>query len=272
MKSLLIIFTILISTAYGAESILQEHRLMGDCKALIVEKKNLNGVPSIALTEDAATPFTALAPQGGTTVSKKCVVSMELLVPAGHKLGVYDPKTNHLHLGRFNGTQNLYDNDSSFSWEMGWDLQDAASIPMQTRSYFHQGPLFANAFGGDFQAVLPHQWSACSIRPSKVNLKVAIVLTATSSRNNSAELAFRNAHLRLTTKSCRAIAIRPRRSVEVKSRFNLLKDLVMGLEGDFRYFYEKGNKAAGTRVRKGMQDLKNMAQDIRTEVTRMKNR
>ena len=55
------------------------------------------------------------------------------------------------------------------------------------------------------------------------------------------------------------------------SRFSEVKDLVMGLEGDVEKFYEKGNQAAGTRVRKGMQDLKNLAQEIRTEVQNKKN-
>ncbi|PRY88456.1 histone H1 [Mongoliibacter ruber] len=55
------------------------------------------------------------------------------------------------------------------------------------------------------------------------------------------------------------------------SRFDELKGLVMGLEDDFEKFYDKGNQAAGTRVRKGMQDLKTMAQDIRKEVQDMKN-
>ena len=45
----------------------------------------------------------------------------------------------------------------------------------------------------------------------------------------------------------------------------------MSLEGDFQKFYDKGNQAAGTRVRKGMQDLKNLAQAIRIEVQDMKN-
>lgn len=48
--------------------------------------------------------------------------------------------------------------------------------------------------------------------------------------------------------------------------YNKLKSLVEAMEADFAKFYEKGNKAAGTRVRKGMQDLKNMAQDIRKDV------
>lgn len=48
--------------------------------------------------------------------------------------------------------------------------------------------------------------------------------------------------------------------------FNKLKGLVAEMESDFVKFYEKGNKAAGTRIRKGMQDLKNMAQDIRKDV------
>ena len=54
-------------------------------------------------------------------------------------------------------------------------------------------------------------------------------------------------------------------------RFDELRDLVMSLEGDFQKFYDKGNQAAGTRVRKGMQDLKNLAQTIRIEVQDMKN-
>ncbi|MEJ2005056.1 MAG: histone H1, partial [Cyclobacteriaceae bacterium] len=54
-------------------------------------------------------------------------------------------------------------------------------------------------------------------------------------------------------------------------RFNEIKDLIMSLEADFEKFYEKGNNAAGTRVRKGMQELKNLAQDIRVEVQNKKN-
>ena len=55
------------------------------------------------------------------------------------------------------------------------------------------------------------------------------------------------------------------------SRFADLKGFVDGLEDDFSKFYETGNKAAGTRVRKAMQDLKSMSQDIRVEVQNMKN-
>jgi len=54
-------------------------------------------------------------------------------------------------------------------------------------------------------------------------------------------------------------------------RFNEVQDLVNSLEGDFEKFYEKGNNAAGTRVRKGMQTLKTLAQDIRVEVQSKKN-
>jgi len=56
------------------------------------------------------------------------------------------------------------------------------------------------------------------------------------------------------------------------NRFEELKNLVMALEEDFNKFYTKGNNAAGTRVRKGMQDLKNLAQDIRVEVQDRKNK
>ena len=54
-------------------------------------------------------------------------------------------------------------------------------------------------------------------------------------------------------------------------KFNEVQDLVNSLEGDFEKFYDKGNNAAGTRVRKGMQALKTLAQDIRVEVQGKKN-
>ena len=57
----------------------------------------------------------------------------------------------------------------------------------------------------------------------------------------------------------------------MNNRFEQIKDLVTALEGDFSKFYEKGNQAAGTRVRKGMQDLKTLAQEIRIEVQDKKN-
>ena len=55
------------------------------------------------------------------------------------------------------------------------------------------------------------------------------------------------------------------------SRFTELQDFVSGLERDFNQFYDKGNKAAGTRVRKAMQELKQKAQDIRVEIQDKKN-
>ncbi len=56
-----------------------------------------------------------------------------------------------------------------------------------------------------------------------------------------------------------------------KDRFQELQALVAGMAGDFEKFYKDGNKAAGTRVRLAMQELKNFAQMIRTEVQSIKN-
>ncbi|TAK54069.1 MAG: histone H1 [Bacteroidetes bacterium] len=53
-------------------------------------------------------------------------------------------------------------------------------------------------------------------------------------------------------------------------RFNELRDLLGTFEKDFVKFYEKGNKSAGTRVRKHMNELKRKAQEIRMEVQQMK--
>lgn len=54
-------------------------------------------------------------------------------------------------------------------------------------------------------------------------------------------------------------------------KFKAVKELVEAAEKDAAAFYEKGNKAAGTRLRNAMQQLKNAATDIRKEVTEKKN-
>lgn len=56
------------------------------------------------------------------------------------------------------------------------------------------------------------------------------------------------------------------------NQYEKLKQLVLGIEDNFVKFYEKENNAAGTRIRKGMQDLKVLAQEIRTEVQDIKNK
>lgn len=55
------------------------------------------------------------------------------------------------------------------------------------------------------------------------------------------------------------------------SRFEELKALIAAAEADFQKFYGEGNKAAGTRVRAAMQELKNFAQTVRNEVQSIKN-
>lgn len=54
-------------------------------------------------------------------------------------------------------------------------------------------------------------------------------------------------------------------------KFNELKNLLNGLEGDADKFFNKGNNAAGTRVRKGLQELKNLSQDLRLKIQEAKN-
>ena len=55
---------------------------------------------------------------------------------------------------------------------------------------------------------------------------------------------------------------------------NKLEELIALLEearGDYDKFYEKGNNAAGTRIRKVMQEVKSAAQEIRVDVQNTKN-
>jgi len=54
-------------------------------------------------------------------------------------------------------------------------------------------------------------------------------------------------------------------------KFSKVKETIALIEADVEKFYNGGNAAAGTRVRKAMQDLKVLAQDIRAEVTEKKN-
>jgi len=54
-------------------------------------------------------------------------------------------------------------------------------------------------------------------------------------------------------------------------KFSELKELIAAAEKDAAAFYEKGNKAAGTRLRGALQQTKALAQDIRNEVTAKKN-
>ena len=57
---------------------------------------------------------------------------------------------------------------------------------------------------------------------------------------------------------------------EVTKLYNqMLVNLEKGIS-DLEKFND-GNKTAGTRVRKNMQDIKNLAQQVRVEVQEMKN-
>jgi uncharacterized membrane-anchored protein YhcB (DUF1043 family) len=55
------------------------------------------------------------------------------------------------------------------------------------------------------------------------------------------------------------------------SRFAELQQLVAAMATDFEKFYRDGNKAAGTRVRNSMQELKAFAQRVREEVLTLRN-
>lgn len=54
-------------------------------------------------------------------------------------------------------------------------------------------------------------------------------------------------------------------------KFLDLKTLILSTERDARKFYEKNNRTAGTRVRKALLLARNLAQEIRLEVSDRKN-
>lgn len=54
-------------------------------------------------------------------------------------------------------------------------------------------------------------------------------------------------------------------------KFAKIKEVVASMEADVDKFYNAGNSAAGTRVRKALQEIKGLAQEIRVEITDKKN-
>ncbi|MFA3783157.1 histone H1 [Melioribacteraceae bacterium 4301-Me] len=56
----------------------------------------------------------------------------------------------------------------------------------------------------------------------------------------------------------------------MSQKYQQLVEYLKSLEVDVQKFYEKGQAAAGTRLRKGLSELKRMAQEIRNEVQEIK--
>ncbi|MBU2493419.1 MAG: histone H1 [Bacteroidetes bacterium] len=56
----------------------------------------------------------------------------------------------------------------------------------------------------------------------------------------------------------------------MSDKYQGLKEHLDSLAVDIEKFYEKGQSAAGTRVRKGLSDLKKLAQDMRNEIQDLK--
>ena len=57
----------------------------------------------------------------------------------------------------------------------------------------------------------------------------------------------------------------------LNSTFDELQDAINDCQSDLTKFVE-GNNSAGTRIRKAMQTIKSLAQDIRLEVQDQKNK
>jgi hypothetical protein len=49
-----------------------------------------------------------------------------------------------------------------------------------------------------------------------------------------------------------------------------MKNLISEFEIDYNKFNEKKNKTAGTRARKTLQDIRNLAKDVRVEIIESK--
>ena len=57
----------------------------------------------------------------------------------------------------------------------------------------------------------------------------------------------------------------------MSNKFQEFSKLVEAMESDFEKFYDKGVNAAGTRVRKHLQELAKLCKEVRNDVTAVKN-
>ena len=55
------------------------------------------------------------------------------------------------------------------------------------------------------------------------------------------------------------------------NKYKEIQNTVSSMETDFIKFYKDGNKAAGTRIRKALLEVKRLAQQVRVEVQELKN-
>lgn len=49
-----------------------------------------------------------------------------------------------------------------------------------------------------------------------------------------------------------------------------LKNFIDSMQGDYEKFFSKGKNAAGTRLRKSLQELRKMAQELRNEIQKVR--
>lgn len=57
----------------------------------------------------------------------------------------------------------------------------------------------------------------------------------------------------------------------MSNKFSQFEKIVADMQGDFEKFYDKEVAAAGTRVRKHLQELAKLCKDVRSDVTEVKN-
>lgn len=57
----------------------------------------------------------------------------------------------------------------------------------------------------------------------------------------------------------------------MKEKYEELLKFVQSLENDVNKFVDKGQSAAGTRLRKGLSELKKLAQDMRNQIQQIKS-
>jgi hypothetical protein len=54
------------------------------------------------------------------------------------------------------------------------------------------------------------------------------------------------------------------------NKLDEMKNFIDSMQSDYEKFFEKGKNAAGTRLRKSLQELRKMAQELRNEIQKVR--
>ena len=208
------LFFIVIATIFSLSSqanlTLISGKYDGDCFDMLVRLKNINGAKTLHLQKGVGNTFSATAPRGFNTVTRECLATFRIQVPANTRLAI-NPG-NPADMGLFHAFPYVYDNQSSINWDVSWDLlNDRWQQPYQNAGGNNYPSTPGAMFGDGIAKQLPIQFSKCFNQPRIMEARMLVTIEAHSSERKAAAIHFNDAYLYLKTSPCQVIGPLPRR-------------------------------------------------------------